>query len=282
MILDVSQKDTMRNVCKALVLAFLSLFIISCGFDEVSEKLIPKEESDFAKHYLSKLRAQDYEYVKRKLSLELEGQVDNELLSKMAAHFRPGDPISVKIIGSQVNVFNGEWQGNFTFEYEFETGWNIANTALRKVDDDYEVIGLNVYQTEASQKEMHAFQLKSKSLIQYLVLFLAISVPIFILFTLFLCIRTPMPKRKWVWVIFILVGVGVIQVNWTSGAYAIQLLSLLLLGAAVTSPGPAAPWVISASVPLGAFVFWFKRRKLMLLADHTDKSMQPPADAPED
>ena len=121
----------MRNLYKILFLVFMCISMASCGYDAMNEKLVPKEESDFAKEYLSKLRGQDYEYVKSILSPDLKSQVDSELLVKMAAHFRPGDPISIKIIGSQVNVFNGQWQGNFTFEYEFETGWNLANAALR-------------------------------------------------------------------------------------------------------------------------------------------------------
>ncbi len=278
----VSLKDAMKPLYKIMVLVFLSLFMASCSYDEMNERLIPKEESDFAREYLSKLRAQDYEYVKSILSPELEPQVDNELLAKMAALFRPGDPISIKIIGSQVNVFNGQWQGNFSFEYEFESGWNLANTALRKVDGGYEVIGLNVYQTEASQKEINAFTLSSKSPIQYFVLFLAIVVPVFILFTLVVCIRTPIPRKKWMWIIFILLGVGAIQVNWTNGAYGIQLLSVHLFGASAASAGPAAPWVISASIPLGAFIFWLKRRKFILQSVEANKTMQPTADASAD
>lgn len=272
----------MKHLYRILVLACLSLFMASCSYDEMSERLVPKEESDFAKEYLSKLRAQDYEYVKSMLSPELESQVDNELLAKMAAHFRPGDPISTKIIGSQVNVFNGQWQGNFTFEYEFESGWNLANTALRKVDGGYEVIGLNVYQTEASQKENNEFALSSKSVLQYSILVLAIVVPIFILFTLIVCIRTPIPNKKWMWIIFILLGVGAIQVNWTNGAYGIQLLSVHLFGASATSAGPAAPWVISASIPLGAFIFWIKRRRLVLQSAEVNKSMRPTTDSSAD
>ena len=260
----------MKTITKILTLTILFLFAASCSYEDLSEKLIPKEESDFAREYLSKVRAKDYEYVKSKLGPELKPQLDNDLIDQMADYFRSGEPISVRIIGSQVNVFNGQWQGNFTFEYEFETGWNIANTALRKVDGDYEVTGVNVYQTEDSQGNINAFTLSSKSFLQYFVLFLAIIVPVFIIVTLVVCIRTPIQKKKWLWIIFILLGVGAIQVNWTNGAYAIQVLSVQFLGASAFSAGPAAPWVISASIPFGALIFWFKRRKLIL--QHAERS----------
>lgn len=256
----------MKHFYKILVLAFLSILMTGCSYDEFREKLIPKEESELAREYLSKLQAQDYEYVRSRLSPELVPQVNDELLQNVAAFFRPGDPLSVEIIGSEVNILDGQWQGNFTFEYEFESGWNLANVVLQKTDDGYEVIGFHVYQTEGSQSEFNSFGLSAKSPIQYLVLLLAIVVPIFILITLVVCIRTPIARKKWLWIIFILLGVGTIQVDWTSGAYAFQLLSVQLLGASAFSAGPAAPWIISASVPLGAFIFWFKRRKLRATA----------------
>jgi hypothetical protein len=264
----------MRNRHIAIISLVLMLFLSSCSQEELSEKLIPKEESSFAKDYLSKLRSRNFTYVKSILSPELEAQVTDELLEEIAGYFRQGEPLSVETIGSQVNVFNGQWQGNFTFEYEFESGWNLANAALEKTDSGYQVIGLNVYQTETSQKELNAFGFSSKSGMQYFVLCAVVLVPLFILFTLIVCIRTPIERKKWLWVIFILLGFGALSVNWTNGAYAFQLLSLQLFGASATSAGLAAPWVLSVSVPLGAIVFWLRQKSLI---ERANKSSQQDA-----
>ncbi len=274
----------MNQVSKYIVLvfAFFFLSISSCSNDEISEKFIPKKESEFAKMYLLKIRERDFGYVNSMLSPELAGQVNDELLTEMAEYFREGEPKSVKIVGSQVNVFNGNWQGNFTFEYEFVTGWNLANTALRKTDEGFEVIGLNVYQTEKSQSEIHAFSLSSKSILQYVVLFFSAVIPLFVLVSLVGCLKTPIQSKKWLWVIFVLFGVGAIQVNWTSGLYAVEVLGVYLFGASAVSAGPAAPWVISCSFPLGTIVFWFKRKKFIELANLPDMSSQPNADASAD
>lgn len=264
----------MHNLYIAIILTVLTLFLSSCSQDELNDRIIPKEESSFAEDYLSKLRGRDFTYVKSILSPEIDAQVTDELLEQMAGYFREGEPLSVKIIGSQVNVFNGQWKGNFTFEYQFESGWNIANAALQKTDSGYQVIGLNVYQTDASQKEINAFGLSSKSGLQYLVLSLAVLVPVFILFTLIVCVRTPIQRKKWLWVIFVLLGVGAIQVNWTNGSYGFQLISINLFGASATAAGPAAPWILSASIPLGAIVFWVRRKSLI---ERANKSSQQDA-----
>jgi hypothetical protein len=261
----------MNNLFKVVILIVFSFVLSSCSQDELHERFIPQEESSFAQDYLSKLRERDFAYVKSILSPELDAQVTDQLLEQMAAYFREGEPLSVKIIGSQVNEFNGQWRGNFTFEYQFEGGWNLANAALQKKASGYQVIGLNVYQTEASQKEINAFNLVSKSGLQYLVLCLAVLVPLFILFTLIVCIRTPIQRKKWLWVIFVLLGFGAIYVNWTSGALAFQLISIHLFGASATAAGPAAPWILSASIPMGAIVFWMRRKSLI---ERANKSSQ--------
>lgn len=251
----------------SLLYIFLCLSILtSCSYEDMMDKLVPKEESKFAEEYLDKFRAKDFDYVKSLMSKETLAQANDALLIEMSNYFRKGELLSTEIIGSQVNEFNGQWQGNFSFEYHFTDGWNLANAAFKKVDGKYEVIGLNVYQTNMSQKELHAFTLQNKSILQYLILFLAIIIPAFIVVTTYYCARTPIPKRKWLWVIFILLGVFSVQVNWTTGGIGIQPLSAYLLGISAVAAGPHAPWIITTSFPLGAVIFWFKRRRFIELS----------------
>ncbi len=251
------------------------IVLVSCSHQDMMDKIVPKEEAKMAEDYLAKLRARDFEYVKSQLSDELKPQVTDDLLVQMAEYFRGGELISTEIIGSQVHVFNGVWQGNFTIEYCFLGGWNLASVAFRKVDDKYVVIGLNVYQTKMSQKEFNAFNLSNKSLLHYLVLALAIFVPLFIFVSTYFCVRTPMPKRKWLWVIFILLGVSAIQINWTTGQYSIQLLSIHLFGASAVAASSHAPLIISASIPLGAILFWIKRKRYIQSREEADNSFNP-------
>jgi len=259
---------------KLLVVAISSfVFLIglsACSYEDMAAKFIPEEESKWAEEYISKLRDRDFEYVKSKLSEELKPKVTDELLLNMVAHFRTGELVSTNIIGSQVHVFNGVWQGNFTFELQFSDGWNLANAAFKKVNGEPEVIGINVYRTEASQKEINAFTFSGKSAVHFVVLVLAIVVPVFILITTIVCVRTPIQKRKWLWIIFILLGVSAIQLNWTTGQFGVQLIGVHLFGAAATSAGPYAPWVLSASIPLGAIIFWFRRKKFIALAEEAN------------
>ncbi len=154
--------DVMKKITALLFILFTLNILTSCSYEDMMDKLIPQEEAELAKNYLNKLKNKDYKYVKSLMSKETLSQANDELLVKMSNYFRKGELLSLKVIGSQVHTFKDSWQGNFTFEYQFTDGWNLANVVFEKIDGKYEVIGLNVYQTDISQKELHAFNLNNK------------------------------------------------------------------------------------------------------------------------
>ena len=264
----------MDKIPKTFALAIALIVITACSYDNMADLLIPKDESKFAQDYLTKLRAKDFQYIRSFLSPDTLAEVNDETLYEVAGYFRTGEPISEKIVGSDVYQSGDYWEGNFTFEYEFESGWNIASVAVVRVGDRHEVANFSVYQTDTSLAELNAFTLKGKSSFQYFFLITTIMVFLFILATVYACARTPISNRKWLWIIFILLGVGVARIDWTTGQYAVQLLGIQLFGASAIAAGPYAPWVISYSVPLGAILFWLKRDQF--LATRCPVPLAPP------
>ena len=248
----------MRN----FLIAAIPLALCACSYDEIAASLIPEEESEFARDYLQRLRDGDIDYIKFYLDAELIGQVTDEGLIEISNYFPTGELLSEEIIGSQVNVFDSEWSGNFTFEYQFSDGWAVANTALRRVNDTTTVIGLNVYRTPASQRELNSFGGVELTAFRIAVLAITIASPIFMIVTCYFVYRTPIPRRKWLWFLLSFVGVGGFSFNWTSSELAYQLVSVQLLGAGAFAAGPAAPWVLSFTLPVGAAAFWVLRRRL--------------------
>lgn len=244
------------------IFTLLSLiFVSSCSYEGMVDKWVPKKESQFAKQYLKKLQAKEFSYVKKHLNPDIEKQTTTEKIKDVAEYFPDGELLSTELIGSRIHQTNTNWRGNFTFEYKFTTGWAVANAVVNKSDDKLTVVGFNVHRTKASQQELHEFTLAGKSILQYSVLVFSVIAVLFTFLTLYFCIRTPIPKRKWLWIIFILVGVGSISINWTTAEWNFQILHFKLFSAAATTGGPFSPWIISASIPLGAIVFWLKRGK---------------------
>jgi hypothetical protein len=86
------------------------------------------------------------------------------------------------------------------------------------------------------------------------------------------CARTRLAKRKWLWLVFVALGVVQFQFNWTTGAWGIQPLAFLLLGAGYTQAGPVAPLVFTLAFPLGALVFLARRKALRVPVDGSSQT----------
>jgi hypothetical protein len=46
--------------------------------------------------------------------------------------------------------------------------------------------------------------------------------------------------------------------NWTTGEVGVRNLLFLFFGGAVASAGPAAPWIVSFAVPIGAGIAYLR------------------------
>jgi len=244
----------------------LALWAISgCDQTSMMNKMTPPEDEALAKNYINFLRGNKFELIEKDFDPSLKGPNIRETLVSMAALMPAQQPISVKVVGAQVSnlSMNGKNSSNtnITFEYQFPGKWLLVNVATQKKDGGFSIVGFRVTPITDSLENLNRFTLTGKSPLHYAVLMLAILFPLFILCVLVLCIRTKMEKRKWLWIIFIVLGVGQFAVNWTTGQWNLNLLHLQLLGAGAFSPLYGA-WIVSVSLPLGAIVFLFRRKKL--------------------
>lgn len=253
------------SIIKTLISSLLLLpLLASCSYEDMLEKMAPKEESAFAKNYLESVRLKNFVEVTKHLGPELLTQDIEKKLTEVSGYFPPGEPIAIKLVGSNVFTSTKQWQANLTYQYQFNDGWAIANVLLvRENEKELVVKGLHVYRSALPLEELHKFSLQKKTVAHYSFLLFSVATLAFILYALILCIKTPINKRKWLWIVFVLVGVGGFSINWTTGETFTQLVSVHLLGIGARTAGPYAPWIVTFSIPLGALIFLFKRKKLM-------------------
>lgn len=244
------------------VLFALLIALPGCDQQTAFDALVPKAESEFAKHHLAQLAAKDFTSVESRLDASLIAPDTRLKLEQMAQQFPASTPTSVATIGAHTNTVNDTTTYNLSYEYEYPKTWLVANVVLQRRGTDLIVLGTHVNPATQSLKDANRFNLSGKGALHYLVLAMAICVPLFIVYSLVLCFRTTFPKRKWLWVLF--VGMGLVQVslNWTTGAFGIQPLSFLLLGGGFVQAGPYAPVILTFALPIGALIFLYKRRSL--------------------
>jgi hypothetical protein len=83
-------------------------------------------------------------------------------------------------------------------------------------------------------------------------------------------------KKKFVWAsIILLVNVVRFVVNWDTAELDFQLLHFNFFGGfSFVRSNLASPWLIGFNLPLGAILFWMKRKDLLIQALETEQESE--------
>lgn len=256
-------------MARALCLLSIGFCLSLGGCDRASlmKRMTPGEDESFARKYVDLLRQQSFEQVEKDLDPSLAGPDIREKLAAMTAMFPAGEPKSVKVVAVAFRRGAESRTDTLGLEYEFPEKWLLVDISIQRAGGASTIIGFHVTPIADSLENVNRFSLAGKSALQYAVLLIAVAVPIFCLYVLFLCLRTKTERRKWLWVVFILLGVGKLAVNWTTGEWTFTPLAVSLLGTSVTANPAYGPWVVAIAFPLGAFLFLRRQRSRVALAE---------------
>jgi hypothetical protein len=253
---------------RVLITALAAVLLSGCGPNawekDAISRIAPDDDEALAQDYLTALRARDFATATRLLDPQFVGPGIESKMVTVADFLNRGEPLSVELVGCNVAFTAGKRRSQLTYQYRFADSWLLAGITIDTIGATKKVFGVTVNPIPRSLEELNAFTFSGKGARHYAVLFLAGAIPVFILVTLILCLRTKVRRRKWLWMIFILFGFGKLSLNWTTGQLFFNPLSVYfqLFGAAAVRYGPYAPWMISISVPLGAMVFLIRRKRL--------------------
>jgi hypothetical protein len=222
------------------------------------QKLAPPEDQATAKQYVDHLRAGRYEQIEAVMDPRLRTPAMRDTLEQMAKLLPDEEPTSIELVSANTTVSPAGTARNLAFEYRFRDKWVVLNVATLRKGDELSIIGFNIYPQQKSLAEQNRFNLSGKAPLQYLILALAVVLPLLSLYALVRCIRTKMARGKWLWILFIVCGVGKLAVNWTTGEWHFAPLSIQVLSASAITEG-FGQWIVAVSLPLGAILFLFRR-----------------------
>ncbi len=244
-------------------LLLLLIAVLTSGVsaaDYSNNRLVPKDDLQIAKNFIEQIAERNFLGMKEYMVPQADKNFTKETFEKIMEHVPEKEVLSTILVGFHTEKnLAGEWKGNFILENEYADFWIVYEVLLIRKDDQKAKVAYFTFTKNAqSHGEMNKFVFGGKSLFHYLVLFSAILVFLLVVITAIVCIRTKMEKRKWLWMIFILSAIGVLNFDWNSGTYLIKLTHFQFLGAGYLHP----PTVISVGFPLGAILFWFKKKKI--------------------
>lgn len=224
------------------------------------------ETLDIAKERINEFRTGDREELLSILTPELGEKLNTENVEKIRSYFPEAEAEAINLVTYKYTLISSEGAGQGSSEvllqYAYQDYWLLVGTVLvPDIDGTLLIAGLHVEPLRANLRDIHAFTFSGKSILHYLVYEMFVIVPLFIIATLFFCWRTPIPRRKWLWIIFIIFGLTSISFNWTSGQYSFVPLGFVLFGSAFFRGSLYTPLILQTSIPVGAILFWIRRRK---------------------
>ena len=149
----------------------------------------------------------------------------------MAEQFPDEEPTSVRILRARLAKSGDVTRNDLTFQYIFPSAPVLVTIALQKRG---EVRTLAAFSALRVPETLNDFTLQGRTVLQYCILLLALLIPAFTVYTLIVCLRTPMPAdrrwMRWASAAVIVFNVGRFTINWMTGVWILQPLSLLLFG----------------------------------------------------
>lgn len=251
-----------RAVCGVLLLA---LTLCSCNQQALIQKFVRPAQDKAARGYLEDIRAGNFGPFLAAVDPAYQGQITPGLLKNIQALFGSHSVRSITVVGAQTSAQKLIGRpsialNSLTYEYDMGDRSVVANIVLQDIGNAMQIEGIHVQPLATSLERANAFTFSGKNAAFYVFFALALLIPLFILATEVFCWRTPIPRHKWPWRIFILLGVTGFTLNWTSGDVQFLPLHIDLLGVGYAQQ-PYGPLILQIGIPLGAILFWIRRRK---------------------
>jgi len=256
---------TSKKSALLLILLIYPFCFIGCDYKErlknQLKKIVPEETNKFARTYIDILRKGDIEKAEELLDPQVMNFRTQSDLQQCIDYLNKGEPIAIELVGVNIRRINGIKRYYLSYQLQFQNTLLLANFTVVEMSGSNQIFSYHVSTLSKSLEEINAFTFSGKSFRHYIVLLVAAGTPIFIIYTIVLCVRTKM-KRKWLWIIFMLFGVGNYSLYWTSGNMVFQPFTIMLFSAGFSKSGFYGPWIFTISVPIGALVFILMRRKI--------------------
>lgn len=246
-----------KRTAALISILFITCFLCISGCNQINA---PTEVDIFGKNYIDLLHKADF-----KTAIQFHApsitDIDASKMDEGTKNIQE-EPFSAELIQSN-KEFGSKNKYDLFYDVNANNKYFLVSLIVDNTDGKNQIAAFHLERLDKSAKELSTFTLTDKTPVHYLILVLAVIIPIFILITLIICIRTPIKKHKWLWIIFILLGIFRIKLNWTTGALTFSPFYAILFGAsALKDTIPIEPWIISIALPLGAIIFLLQKNKI--------------------
>lgn len=239
----------------------LALALSACSAESALRRFTIPAHDSLARQFLDSARAGNLASIDRVIgpaSRNIPGLADS---IRLAVAQLPTGPIdTLRLVGVSQMRRSEVTSSILTYELHTPSGWGVTTLAISEELNLRYVVGFTGQSLPESLEALNSFRRGLAHPKAWLVLLIVVSMAGLSLAMVVAALRAPIPKRG-LWALLALVGTGTIAVDWSTGATSSQLLMLQLFSSAAGRAGPAAPWILSFSFPLGPILVWQRLQK---------------------
>lgn len=245
----------LKNTTYFLTGLFCVALLAGCGEDARIQKAVPKEADTLARDFISALEAKNSDAALKLIEPEVRKEA-TEKIKSITQLFTDGKPQQVKPVGVRAQKKGEERLIQVSYQLYYPEKAIITTLVILENPKGRFIVSARLDPVKEPLEKLYAFKLFGKSFFHYIVLLLAVVVPLFIAYTLWQCLKSSV-KWKWAWAVAIVLAFFPIYLDWTTGRAFIRLISVLIFGVSFVKQ-KYSPMILAVGIPVGAIVFYFK------------------------
>ena len=264
------------------VITIVAALLAACSSDAAMRRFTPADADTRSRTYLALLTRGQVDSAASRLAPRFVGPRTRDALNRVAGLLNGQQFDATRVVGVNVNTINGVRHVNISYElHSAPNRWSVANVATFDSAQTWFVEGVTANTIPHPLEEDVRFTLAGKTFRHYLWLLMSTMCAATAFgMALFIGTRRGMPKR-FGWAVLSLVGLGTFSINWTTGASATNLYSVLIGGASIARGAPVMPWVLSFSIPIGAYYAWRRYRQWQIGSSKLGEAVPTPEPPPQ-
>lgn len=265
---------------RSITIILIALVLTACGRNIFLPKNpFPAPVETEIEQVLEAVLSKNVDRILSKSSPEFRAIENAEEALEQIIQYLPAGDLESELVIARTNQSDNSKSAYpvYTAIYEITDGDKYALTVL-SIEDSGECCALRnikFSRYESSPSRANDFIWSGKPIRNYVFIFVAALIPIFIIISLVSCWRNKKVEKKWRWRLFVAFGLYGLSLNWTTNAitpnfisintdansFHLSLIQLHLFGAGFTKSGIFEPWIIETGFPLGAILYWWKSKR---------------------
>jgi hypothetical protein len=230
-----------------------------------------RAEDAFARNFIGDLITGNLDSCFEKVDHEKLTDSSKLFLENASRNLKGAAVKNVKIIEEYGSVNYDQYSGkssyyHFGYQYELEPqGYVLFFLGVTEKKGKLHVTTFNGRAIAVPVDELTKFTMSNRSTGQYIFFALTILIPVFILVTFIAMLLSKMKGKKKVGWSFIILFVALPRfiMNWGTGKVDFNLFNLEMFGGGFSRASVASYWLLYFHLPIGAFLFWYKRKRLI-------------------